>query len=76
MEMIEDIPAIGPVSATVRLPSRPTRAYEAVSGRDLDLQDLGDGTYGVTPGSAAHPRGHRVRVGLVARHLEDRLWQA
>ena len=48
MEMIEDIPAIGPVSAAVRLSSRPARAYEAVSGQDLDVQDLGDGTYGVT----------------------------
>lgn len=48
MEMIEDIPAIGPVRAVVRLPSRPKRAYEAVSGQDLAWQDLGDGTYGVT----------------------------
>ncbi|UXN69945.1 hypothetical protein N8A98_22510 [Devosia neptuniae] len=48
MEMIEDIPAIGPVSAAVRLPSRPARAYEAVSGQNLEVQDLGDGTYGVT----------------------------
>lgn len=48
MEMIEDIPAIGPVSASVRLPSRPKRAYEAVSGQDLDVHDNGDGSYGVT----------------------------
>lgn len=48
LEMIEDIPAIGPVSASVRLPSPPKRAYEAVSGEDLTVRDLGDGTYGVT----------------------------
>lgn len=48
MEMIEDIPAIGPVSASVRLPAPPKRAYEAVSGLDLPVRDNGDGTYGVT----------------------------
>ncbi|WP_332699578.1 alpha-amylase family protein [Devosia sp.] len=48
MEMIEDIPPIGPVSAKVRLPSRPARAYEAVSGAPVAIEDLGDGQYGVT----------------------------
>jgi hypothetical protein len=48
MEMIEDIPAIGPVSAKVRLPAAPKRAYEAVSGQPLEVTDFGDGQYGVT----------------------------
>lgn len=48
MEMIEDIPAIGPVSAKVRLPAAPKRAYEAVSGEPLEVTDFGDGQYGVT----------------------------
>lgn len=48
MEMIEDIPAIGPVSAVVRLPRAPKRAYEAVTGQDLAFKELGDGTYGIT----------------------------
>lgn len=48
MEMIEDIPAIGPVSATVRLAAPPRRAYEAVSGTPLTVTDLGGGQYGVT----------------------------
>ncbi len=48
MEMIEDIPAIGPVTAKVRLPSAPRRAFEAVSGDEVAVTDLGDGQYGVT----------------------------
>jgi hypothetical protein len=48
MEMIEDIPAIGPVTAKVRLPSPPRRAFEAVSGEPVEVTDLGNGQYGVT----------------------------
>lgn len=48
MEMIEDIPAIGPVSARVRLPAMPRRAFEAVSGNPVAITDLGDGQYEVT----------------------------
>jgi hypothetical protein len=48
MEMIEDIPSIGPISARVRLPNRPQRAYEAISGEPLVITDLGGGQYGVT----------------------------
>jgi hypothetical protein len=48
MEMIEDIPAIGPVNAKVRLPNPPRRVYEAVSGEPVAVTDLGDGQYGVT----------------------------
>ena len=47
MEMIEDIPAIGPVSATVRLPKPPTRVYDALSGIDVDWSQAGQGTYRV-----------------------------
>ncbi len=48
MEMIEDIPAIGPVTASIRLPSPPKRAFEAVSGVELEISDKGDGSYAVT----------------------------
>jgi hypothetical protein len=47
MEMIEDIPAIGPVRATVKLPSPPSRVYEAISGQPVGVTDLGEGRYGV-----------------------------
>jgi hypothetical protein len=43
MEMIEDIPRLGPLSATVRVPRVPTKVYEAVSGAAVDWRDLGDG---------------------------------
>lgn len=48
MEMIEDIPAIGPIRAKVRLPSVPHRAFEAVSGEPVAITDLGGGQYQVT----------------------------
>jgi hypothetical protein len=35
MEMIEDVPAIGPVFATVRLARAPSRVYDALTGDDL-----------------------------------------
>lgn len=47
MEMIEDIPAIGPVSASLRLSHPPKRAYDAITGQALDIEDLGEGRYGV-----------------------------
>lgn len=48
MEMIEDIPTIGPVNATVRLPERPVRAFEAVSGEELAITENGRDTYSIT----------------------------
>ncbi|MEO8683566.1 MAG: beta-galactosidase trimerization domain-containing protein [Devosia sp.] len=47
MEMIEDIPAIGPVSATVRLPNPPSRVYDALSGEDITWSEAGPGAYRV-----------------------------
>lgn len=35
MEMIEDIPTLGPVSASVKLPRAPTRVYDALTGSDV-----------------------------------------
>ena len=49
MEMIEDIPAIGPVTARVRLPRAPTRVYEATSGRDLPWTSGPDGVEVILP---------------------------
>lgn len=42
MEMIEDIPALGPVTATVRLPRKPSRVYEALTGDDLSFAVTAD----------------------------------
>ncbi len=47
MEMIEDIPALGPVSATVRLPNPPSRVYDALSGQDIAWSEAGQGAYRV-----------------------------
>jgi len=48
MEMIEDIPAIGPVTATVRLPTRPRRVFDAMTGEDVAWNDTGDGAVSIT----------------------------
>jgi hypothetical protein len=42
MEMIEDIPTLGPVTASVRLPRTPTRVYDALSGEDIPFSNGGD----------------------------------
>ena len=48
MEMIEDIPSIGPVTATLRLPSAPSRVYDALTGADVAWNTGDDGTVSVT----------------------------
>ncbi|MCX5494762.1 beta-galactosidase trimerization domain-containing protein [Kaistia dalseonensis] len=48
LEMIEDVPAIGPVTAKVRLGSRPSRIFDALTGADVDWQMLQDGRVEVT----------------------------
>ncbi|QQA44337.1 alpha-amylase family protein [Pelagovum pacificum] len=48
MEMIEDIPAIGPVRAEVRLPKAPKRAFDAMTGEELEVTSAGEGCYAVT----------------------------
>jgi hypothetical protein len=48
MEIIEDIPAIGPISARVRLPQKPARLYDALSGESLDWTSTADGAVHVT----------------------------
>ncbi len=42
MEMIEDIPTLGPVTASVRLPRTPTRVYDALTGEDIPFENGGD----------------------------------
>lgn len=42
MEMIEDIPTLGPVTASVRLPRTPTRVYDALTGEDVPFSNGGD----------------------------------
>jgi hypothetical protein len=54
MEMIEDIPALGPVTTSVRLPAAPTRAYDALTGEDIAFT-YSDGRATVTvPGLRIH----------------------
>ena len=48
MEMIEDVPAIGPVTAAVRLPATPTRAFEALTGKEVSFVTRPDGAIEVT----------------------------
>lgn len=48
MEMIEDIPAIGPVSARIRLPRAPVRVYDAMTGSDVPWSRSDDGLVEVT----------------------------
>jgi hypothetical protein len=43
MEMIEDIPAIGPVTAALRLPAEPSRVYDALTGEDVGFSKRADG---------------------------------
>jgi uncharacterized protein YndB with AHSA1/START domain len=46
--MIEDIPAIGPVTAAVRLPAPPRRVYDALTGKDVAWTTKADGAIEVT----------------------------
>ena len=48
MEMIEDLPAIGPVHASVRLPTTPRRVFDAISGQSLEWASNGDGGIEIT----------------------------
>lgn len=54
MEMIEDIPALGAVQASVRLPARPTRVFDALTGEDIAWKQEADG---------------RVSIALPALHI-------
>ncbi|MDR3475759.1 MAG: alpha-L-fucosidase [Devosia sp.] len=48
MEMIEDIPTLGQVTARVRLPATPHRVYDALSGADVAWAAGPDGAIEVT----------------------------
>ena len=43
MEIIEDLPTLGPVTASLRLDQGPIRVYDAMSGEDLPFSFAGDG---------------------------------
>lgn len=47
MKMIEDIPTLGPVSATVRLPRPPSRVSDTLSGEPVACTAQADGRYTV-----------------------------
>jgi hypothetical protein len=54
MEMIEDIPALGPVKTSVRLGSAPSRVYDAMTGEEVPFT-YADGRAEVTiPGLRIH----------------------
>lgn len=59
MEMIEDVPAIGPVIASVKLPRAPSRVYDALSGVDVAWRPAADGRFEVT---VPHLRIHTALV--------------
>jgi hypothetical protein len=43
MDMIEDVPALGPVTASLRLPASPTRVFDALSGEAITWSEGADG---------------------------------
>jgi len=48
MEMIEDLPALGPVRAEIRLPNEPSRVYDAISGEEIAWSSAADGVVAVS----------------------------
>lgn len=54
MEMIEDIPTLGPVTASVRLPRSPSRVYDALTGADVPFTNAGDRVEVQLPGLHIH----------------------
>jgi hypothetical protein len=54
MEMIEDIPALGAVEASLRLPQKPTRVFDALTGEDIAWKQEANG---------------RVSIALPALHI-------
>lgn len=54
MEMIEDIPTLGPVTASIRLPRAPSRVYDALSGADVPFTNGGDRVEIRLPGLHIH----------------------
>lgn len=54
MEMIEDIPTLGPVTASVRLPDEPRRVYNALTGEDIAFRRVGDRVEVRLPGLHIH----------------------
>jgi len=55
MEMIEDIPAIGPVTSRLRLPKAPKRVYDALTGAPVEWTTTGDGRIEIRiPGLRIH----------------------
>ena len=59
MEMIEDLPAIGPVTARVRLPAMPRRVFDAITGETFRIRGSRWRGRGHDP-NLAHPHRHRL----------------
>lgn len=43
MKMIEDLPTLGPVTASLRLDHAPARVYDAITGEHIPFSVAGDG---------------------------------
>ena len=54
MEMIEDIPTLGPLTASVRLPRSPARVYDALTGAELPFSNGGGRVEVRLPGLRIH----------------------
>jgi hypothetical protein len=48
MEMIEDIPVLATVDASVKLPARPTRVFDALTGEDVAWKQESGGRVSIT----------------------------
>ena len=48
MEMIEDVPVLAAVSASVKLPATPTRVFDALTGQDIDWKQEPGGRVTIT----------------------------
>lgn len=55
MDMIEDVPALGPLIANLRLPRPPTRVFDALSGEAIAWSATSDGSVQISlPGLHIH----------------------
>jgi hypothetical protein len=52
--MIEDIPTLGPLTASVRLPRSPARVYDALTGAELPFSNGGGRVEVRLPGLRIH----------------------
>ncbi|WP_417310476.1 alpha-L-fucosidase [Devosia sp.] len=54
MEMIEDIPTLGAITASIRVPRKPSRVYDALSGADVEFSHADDRVEVTVPSLRIH----------------------